>query len=128
MPQAIIDEISFPQDARGFVIEPLDAGRLPKQQNVHVAMTASGAIRGNHYHEHSTEVSVIIGPALVRLREDGVVRDIQVPEGRAYRFTLPPLVSHAFQNTGSAPMLIMAFNTEVFNPANPDVVRDVLLP
>ena len=127
MAQAIIDEVSFPKDHRGFVIEPLDAERLPQQRNVHVAMTAPGAIRGNHYHEHSSEVSVVIGPALVRLREDGVLRDIQVPEGRAYRFVFPPGVSHAFQNTGASPLFLMAFNTTVFDPAKPDVVRDVLL-
>jgi dTDP-4-dehydrorhamnose 3,5-epimerase-like enzyme len=127
MPQAIIDEVSFPKDHRGFVIEPLDPERLPQQRNVHVAMTAPGAIRGNHYHEHSSEVSIVIGPALVRLRENGAVRDVHVPEGVAYRFTFPPGVSHAFQNTGARPLFLMAFNTAAFDPVNPDLVRDVLL-
>jgi len=127
MPKALIETVSFPSDPRGFVIEPLDADRLPQQRNVHVVLTAPGAVRGNHFHEHSTEISVVIGPGLVRLREDGAVRDVHVPEGEACRFILPPRVSHAFQNTGSKPMLIMAFNTAVFDREHPDLQRDVLI-
>lgn len=127
MPKAIIEKVEFPTDARGLVIEPLDAERLPQQRNVHIVLTAPGGIRGNHYHERGTEVSVLIGPALVRVREDGMLRDITVPVGEAYRLTFPPRVSHAFQNTGTGPLLAMAFNTTIFDKANPDVVRDVLI-
>lgn len=127
MPQATIEELPFPSDPRGFVIEPLDAERLPEQRNVHVVWSEPGAIRGNHYHEHGTEVSVVMGPALVRLREDGMIRDVTVPDGAAYRLMLPPRVSHAFQNTGTKPTLIMAFNTAVFDRVKPDVIRDALI-
>ena len=127
MPVAIIEELKFPSDARGFVCEPLDALRLPVQRNVHVAVTAPNAIRGNHYHRHGTEIAMVMGPALVRVREDGQVRDVQVPAGCARRFTFPPNVSHAFQNTGLTPMLLVAFNTAVFDPQTPDLVRDVII-
>jgi dTDP-4-dehydrorhamnose 3,5-epimerase-like enzyme len=127
MAQAKIEELNFPADARGYVFEPLDVERLPGQRNVHVAVTEPKAIRGNHFHEHSTEIAIVMGPALVRVREEGRVRDVPVPEGRAFRFTFPPGVSHAFQNSGSKPMLLVAFNTAVFDPKAPDVVRDVLI-
>jgi dTDP-4-dehydrorhamnose 3,5-epimerase-like enzyme len=127
MATALIEELTFPADARGFVFEPLDVQRLPGQRNVHVAVTEPNAIRGNHYHQHSTEIAVVIGPALVRVREDGRVRDVTVPDGRAFRFTFAPGVSHAFQGQGSKPMLLVAFNTAVFDPKAPDVVRDVLI-
>jgi mannose-6-phosphate isomerase-like protein (cupin superfamily) len=70
---------------------------------------------------------VVLGPALVRLREDGQVRDVNVPVGETWRFTIPPGVSHAFQNNGTQPLLIVAFSTSAFDPANPDVIRDVLI-
>ena len=127
MANAVIEELTFPADARGFVFEPLDVQRLPGQRNVHVAVTEPNAIRGNHYHERSTEIAVVLGPALVRLREDGRVRDVTVPDGRAYRFTFAPGVSHAFQGHGGKPMLLVAFNTAIFDPNSPDVVRDVLI-
>jgi dTDP-4-dehydrorhamnose 3,5-epimerase-like enzyme len=127
MAKARVEPVSFFADARGLVIEPICDTALANQRNVHIVLTAPGAVRGNHYHQHSTEVSVIIGPALVRLREDGVLRDVIVPPGQALRFTFPPEVSHAFQNTGTEPMLAMAFNTAVFDKQKPDTIRDVLI-
>jgi UDP-2-acetamido-2,6-beta-L-arabino-hexul-4-ose reductase len=127
MPTATIEVISFPKDRRGFVLEPLAAELIATQKNAHVVITEPGGIRGNHYHEHGTEVAVVVGPALVRLREDGVTRDVHVPAGDAHRFTLPPGVSHAFQNTGDGRMLLIAFNTVMFDAANPDVIPDALI-
>lgn len=126
MNEATIAEIPCPADARGPVFEPLDAGRLGRQENVHVAITLPGAIRGNHFHRHSTETTVVLGPGLVRLREEEAVREVPVPEGRAFRFTIPPGVGHAFKATGPGPMLIVAFSTAVFDPMNPDRTQDVL--
>ncbi len=127
MPASTIEEVELRTDARGSVFEPIDAAHWAGQQNVHVVLTEAGAIRGNHYHEHNTEIAVVLGPALVRIREEGKLKESVVPEGRAYRFTFPPRVSHAFQNCGQHPMLLVAFNTAAFNPACPDVVRDVLI-
>jgi len=125
--QVIIESVSFFADARGWVIEPIGEHQIPAQRNAHVALTEPGAIRGNHFHQRSTEVFVMMGPGLVRLREDGVVRDVNVPEGQAMRFTVPPGISHAMKNTGSRPMLLMAFSTVPHDRSNPDTLRDVLI-
>ena len=124
---ATVEDITVRADLRGVVFEPLDDARLPRQRNVHVVTTEPGAVRGNHYHERGTEVAVVVGPGRVRVREAGAVRDVLVPAGCAYRFTFPPRVSHAFENTGQAPMLLVAFNTSVFDRATPDVVRYELI-
>jgi hypothetical protein len=34
---------------------------------------------------------------------------------------------HALKNTGRVPSVLVAFNTEVHNSAEPDVVREVLI-
>jgi UDP-2-acetamido-2,6-beta-L-arabino-hexul-4-ose reductase len=122
-----IERVSFPADARGLVLEPIGPDTLPRQRNAHLVLTAPGCIRGNHYHERGTEVAVVLGPALVRIREDGAIRDVPVTAGQAYRLTIPPGVSHAFRNTGGETMLIVCFNTEAHDPERPDVVRDVLI-
>lgn len=126
-PRIAIEPVSFPTDLRGLVIEPIGTDALPHQQNVHVAVTGPGHIRGNHYHLRGTEITVVLGPALVRYRDGGEIRDLNVEPGQAYRLTIPPGVPHAFKNPGEAPMLIVAFNTVVHDPANPDVVREVLI-
>ena len=123
-----IEELESHADARGLVFEPVQPEHLAAQRNAHVVITQPGGIRGNHYHRHGSEITVILGPALVRLREGQTVRDIPVPPGKIVRFFFPPGVAHAFQNTGTAPMLAVAFNSQAFDPAQPDVVRDTLIP
>ena len=108
--QVIIEPVQCFSDARGWVVEPIAEASLAAQRNTHVAFTEPGLVRGNHYHERSTETFVIVGPGLVRFREGGVVRDVCVPDGQAVRFTVPPGIPHAIRNTGTRPMPLMAFN------------------
>ncbi len=125
--RVIVDEIARHRDQRGVVFEPLDEARLATQRNVHVVLTEPGCIRGNHYHRKGTEVIIVYGPALVRLKEGAELEDRIVTEGQALRFTIPPGISHAVKNTGDRRNLLIAFNTEVHNWEMPDVVRDVLI-
>lgn len=125
--RVIIEPIDYPTDARGMVLEPIGPGDLPTQRNVHLVLTGPGGVRGNHYHERGSEITVAIGPALARYRDGAEVRDLVIPEGRAYRFRIPPGVAHAFQNPGPGILVLIGFNTEANDPARPDVVRDVLI-
>jgi dTDP-4-dehydrorhamnose 3,5-epimerase-like enzyme len=123
----IIENVSFFSDPRGWVIEPVAENSLSAQRNVHVVLSEPGSIRGNHYHERCTEVLVVMGPGLVRIRESGGLRDICVPEGQAMRFTIPPGTAHAIQNPGPRPMFLMSFSTQPHDRAHPDTVPDVLI-
>lgn len=122
-----IDTPTVHRDARGAVFEPLDAAGLAAQRNVHVVLTEPGRVRGNHLHRHATETITLQGPALVRVREAGAVRDHHVAAGEVTRFTIPPGVAHAVQNTGDGPMLLVSFVTRAHDPAAPDVEPDVLI-
>src|SRR5260370_5294075 len=97
--RATVEPLTFPTDARGLVLEPLGPAEIPAQRNAHLVLTAPGCIRGNHYHERGTEVTVVLGPALVRVRDADGLRDYEVDQDRAYRFTFPPAVPHAMINT-----------------------------
>jgi UDP-2-acetamido-2,6-beta-L-arabino-hexul-4-ose reductase len=121
------EPITLHCDARGFVFEPVVSGELPAQRNVHVVLTEPGGIRGNHFHRRATEISVVAGPGLVRVRLAEGVRDFVVPAGEVWRFDFPPGVPHAFKNTGERAQFLVAFNTEAHDPAQPDVVREVLI-
>jgi UDP-2-acetamido-2,6-beta-L-arabino-hexul-4-ose reductase len=122
-----IERLTFPTDARGLVLEPIGPDDLPHQRNVHVVVTLPGHVRGNHYHRLGREIAVVFGPALFRYRDGREVRDLDIAEGEAYRVTIPVGVAHAIKNTGSLPATSVAFNTVAHDPANPDVVRDVLI-
>jgi UDP-2-acetamido-2,6-beta-L-arabino-hexul-4-ose reductase len=125
-PGVQIDTVTLHTDARGAVFEPVDATELAAQRNSHVVTSAPGAIRGNHRHVVGREVTVVIGPAQVRYREAGEVHEVEVPPGEARRFRFPAGVSHAFRNPGPGLMILASFNSEVHDPAHPDLERDVL--
>jgi len=122
-----VSSIKLMQDSRGYLFEPLDAETLSHQKNAHFVLTEPGVVRGNHVHRRNREVAAIYGPALVRVREEGDIRDIHVPDGEAFQFTFPPGVSHAIKNVGDRPMILIAFNSEVFDAQNPDTESDLLI-
>jgi UDP-2-acetamido-2,6-beta-L-arabino-hexul-4-ose reductase len=122
-----IERVQFHTDERGWVVEPLQEHQISPQRNVHVVLTGPGHVRGNHLHERTTEIMLAMGPALVRLREAGEVRDVRVADGEALRFTIPPGIAHAVQNTGQRPMVLISFNDLPHDRARPDAVRVVLI-
>ncbi len=122
-----IEVVPTHRDARGSLFEPLDASELLRQKNVHVVLTQPGETRGNHWHRAATEMTVVVGPCLVRIKEGGVLRDLEVPGGEAWRFTIPPGVVHAYRNTGASTMVLVSFASALHDPANPDTSREVIL-
>jgi dTDP-4-dehydrorhamnose 3,5-epimerase-like enzyme len=123
----MIERLRRAEDHRGYVYEPLDAQGLLAQRNVHVVLTRPGEIRGNHFHASGTEVTVVSGPARVRVKHGDELTTHDIPEGETWRFTFPAGVTHAFQNTGSGPLIIVSFNTLPHDPANPNTTREVIL-
>ena len=128
--RVLLEPVKLNSDARGAVFEPLNAAELRVQGNTHVVLSEPGAIRGNHYHRVGTEITVVVGPALVRYRDvtgNGAVQEVAVAAGTAQRFSFTAGVAHAFSNPGPGVMVLASFNTEVHDPAAPDVVREVLI-
>ena len=119
-----VERVVQKEDQRGSVWEPITDSELQAQGNCHVVVTQPGGIRGNHYHKVGTEIATQCGPALVIYKDETGLQKIEVKTGETVRFVFPPGVPHAFQNNGEEPNLLVAFNTEVFNPDKPDVVRE----
>ncbi len=122
-----IERIEPKSDPRGCVWEPASPAELAVQQNCHIVVSEPGAIRGNHFHMQGTEIATQRGPALVRFRDERGIQDVVVTDSEVVRFVFPPNCAHAFQNTGSTPNLLVAFNTVPHDPAAPDVYREVLI-
>jgi UDP-2-acetamido-2,6-beta-L-arabino-hexul-4-ose reductase len=122
-----IEKIDLSADRRGFVFMALPGDRLTEQRNVHIAVTQPGCVRGNHYHQSGTEVLILFGPGLVRLRDQSKIEDITVAEGEVVRFTLPPGVSHALKNIGAQPTTLIAFSTAAQIEHRSETVADVLI-
>ena len=127
MKTVTIEKLSVFTDERGIVFNPIEMSDLQDQENFHVVTSLPQSIRGNHYHQRGTETLIIMGPALVRIRENNDLRDIDIPDRSVYRLIIPPGVSHAIKQTGSESGILLSFNTIGYDPENPNVVRDVLL-
>jgi dTDP-4-dehydrorhamnose 3,5-epimerase-like enzyme len=115
------------RDPRGTLFEPLTDDELHAQRNVHVVLTQPNEVRGNHSHRTATETTTVVGPCLVRLKEEGAVRDIHVADGELLRLTIPPGVVHAFRNTGSSAMVMVSFSTNLHDPQGADTQREQIL-
>lgn len=122
-----IEILTLITDSRGWVLELLDTEKFPSQQNAHMVISFPGVVRGNHYHLKGEETITVLGPSLVRFRENGEITDVVIPEKEARRFVFPPGVSHAIQNLGQDINVLVAFNTLEHDPANPDTKADPLI-
>ena len=123
-----IDQLRVISDSRGLVFEPLISDDFPNQKNAHMVLSMPGVIRGNHYHIKGKETITVLGPALVRFRDNDETKEVEIPIGQAFRFVFPPGVPHAIQNLGNEPGILIAFNTVEHDPQSPDVEKDVLIP
>lgn len=124
---AVVETVKTHRDARGCVFEPLTDAELAGQQNVHVVLTQPNEVRGNHAHRTAVETTSVVGPCLVRLKEAGTIRDLQIPAGEIWRLTIPPGVVHAFRNTGDAAMVLVSFSTNLHDPSGSDTLREPIL-
>jgi UDP-2-acetamido-2,6-beta-L-arabino-hexul-4-ose reductase len=122
-----IEELDIRGDDRGVVFEPLAEEALATQRNAHVVVTRPGAVRGNHVHQLGTETLTVQGPALVRYRDEDGSHDQLVPPGALWRFVFPPGVAHAVRNEAAGPSIMVAFNTMVHTPDDPDAIEARLL-
>jgi dTDP-4-dehydrorhamnose 3,5-epimerase-like enzyme len=122
-----IRKLKVHADRRGALFEPLEPALLAGWRNVHMVMSEPGAIRGNHRHVRGTEVTAVLGPALVRYRSGDTIEEQQVPDGEAWRFAFPPGTAHAFKNTGARPIVLVSFNTEEHDPVRADTEREELI-
>ncbi len=126
-PHAVVQSVKTHRDARGALFEPLSDAELAAQKNVHVVLTQPNEVRGNHVHRTAVETTSVVGPCLIRLKESGVIRDLDVPPGEIWRLTIPPGVVHAFRNTGESVMVLVSFSTNLHDPAGSDTVREAIL-
>ena len=109
------------------MFEPLTDAELAGQKNVHVVLTQPNEVRGNHMHRTAAETTTVVGPCLIRLKEEGAIRDLEVPAGEIWRLSIPPGVVHAFRNTGDSMMVLVSFSTNLHDPAGTDTLREQIL-
>ena len=126
-----ISELSNNGDVRGssFTVPTEALNFLGRVSDIHLASTAPGAIRGNHYHLRRREAIVMLPGAAWSLHWDegeGAPSQHRSFNGSTTILVLvSPEASHAVRNDGTAPLWLVACSSEPYDPSE-TVARKVV--
>jgi oxalate decarboxylase/phosphoglucose isomerase-like protein (cupin superfamily) len=126
-----ISELGNSGDVRGFSFttppQALDfTGRIA---DIHLASTAPGKVRGNHYHLRRRESILLLPGTAWSLHWDegeGMAAQHRSFDGSsAVLVSVSPGSSHAVRNNGAGPLWLVASSSEPYDPAE-TVARKVV--
>lgn len=118
-----IVELSNRGDARGmsFTVPAEALEFLGHVSDVHLASTKPGAVRGNHFHLRRHEAIVVLPGCRWSLHWDGgeasSSQSRQFDGSSAILVTVSPGSSHAVRNNGESTLWLIAFSSEIYDPA-----------
>ena len=121
--QIQITELHNNGDARGFSFSPPSEAFdfLGRIADLHLASTAPGAIRGNHYHMHKREAIIFLpGTAWSLHWDEGEGTALQHRSfggSAAVMVLVSPGNSHAVRNDGEGTLWLVAYSSEPYDPA-----------
>jgi dTDP-4-dehydrorhamnose 3,5-epimerase len=132
MKKVSVVEITLKEDDRGWVAWPIQAQDLKDNciRHIHVPCLTPGAIRGNHYHRHSIECTLVLnGPcrAVFEDNETGKREEVLVEGPAPVLFEIAPDVTHAFKNEGTAPVFLICYEKRAGDNDAPDQFKKQLL-
>lgn len=82
----------------------------------------TGAVRGNHYHEHTTQIDIVAsGKLLVRFKEGKIVQETILSKGDV--ITHNPLVPHAYKALESSELICTCFGVRKGEDYEKDTIR-----
>jgi dTDP-4-dehydrorhamnose 3,5-epimerase-like enzyme len=126
-----ISELSNNGDARGFsfTTPPEALTFLGRIADVHMASTAPGAVRGNHYHLRRREAIVMLPGTAWSFhwdeREGMAAQHRKFDGSGAVLVLISPGSSHAVRNDGSTLLWLVASSSEAYDPTE-TVARKVV--
>jgi UDP-2-acetamido-2,6-beta-L-arabino-hexul-4-ose reductase len=113
--QLEIKELAIFSDKRGWLTEILNGAPGQRIENIHYTYSEPGAVRGNHYHQHSTEwLCVTCGSARI-IFEDNITKErkeLIVSGDSPVLVKIPPKITHAIENCASEPMHLLVIANE----------------
>ncbi|GGR36097.1 polysaccharide biosynthesis C-terminal domain-containing protein [Deinococcus ruber] len=115
-------------DARGSLFEAI---KSPNGGQSFLSTTHPGITRGNHYHTRKVERFLVVGgEAEIRLRHllKREIQSFRVSGERPSYIDIPTLHTHNITNVGTTPLMTLFWTHELFDPARPDTVAELVEP
>ena len=114
-------------DGRGFLIEFLreDENVLNFKGQVYASTMNPGDIRGNHYHNHKTEIFCVMKGKLEVLLSDMSHSKVESfildsEDSEISRIMVKPRIAHCFINIGEDQAILLAYGDKVHDHDSPD--------
>jgi dTDP-4-dehydrorhamnose 3,5-epimerase-like enzyme len=118
-----IIELDNTGDARGFSfsVPPAALEFVGAIADLHLASTAPGGVRGNHFHLSKRQAVILFPGTAWSLHWDtgeGTTPQHQSFQGgKAVLLLVPPGASQAVRNDGNAPLWLLICSSEPYDPA-----------
>jgi len=115
-------KLEVKSDARGILVEVFKNSGFGQ---VHYITSKPGVTRGKHYHTRKTEeFCVIQGEAELKLKNlsTGSVIVHRLSGINPELISVPKNTVHDLKNIGDTDMLCLVWNSEVFDPKDPDTI------
>lgn len=133
LPGVVRRELLRREDARGWLIKLLMREHITERREfgeIYITAATAGQVKGNHYHERAREwFCVIQGAATMatRVMATGESALTELHAQHPEMIEVAPGVAHAFRNSGSELMLLLAYADDPYNAQSPDECRITLL-
>ena len=117
-------QLDLRSDSRGNLYE---AVKSAGGGQTFLSTTRPGVTRGNHFHYKKIERFLVVsGQAVIRIRKlFGVhVESFEVTGDQPAYIDMPTLHTHSITNTGDSDLITLFWSDSIFDPANPDTVRE----
>jgi dTDP-4-dehydrorhamnose 3,5-epimerase-like enzyme len=117
-------------DDRGWAVNPIPDTWITEERfgHIHVASLAPGAVRGNHYHERSTEYLYVYGGSYKFLySENGIIQSRIFNEKELVGIKINTGTAHSVKNTDKVTIYAVAYNDMPYDFDNPDTKTKVLI-
>lgn len=125
-PQRYPVALTLHTDPRGSLFEAI---KSPNGGQSFMSTTHPGITRGNHYHTRKVERFLVSGgEAEIKLRHlfGREVQTFRVSGDQPSYVDIPTLHTHNITNVGDSTLLTLFWTNELFDPANPDQVPEMV--
>jgi len=125
-------EMTVKKDERGWVAWPIANADLENCQlsNFHVPSLKPGVVRGNHYHLHTVEYTLILSGPCRAVFEDnatGEREEVWVEGKSPVLFKTEASVTHAFKNESDNDLHLLCYEKREGDRTDQDIYRKVIL-
>lgn len=116
------------EDGRGWFLKILMNRDLEENKEfgeMYVTTAHPGAVKGKHYHEHSTEWFCVVkgeGQLILFDKMTNAKKKIMMGEKNMVTVRVPPGIIHGIRNVGTEMMYLIAYADRQYDSHKPDTI------